>query len=104
MRIVHLGRCALRPIIAYPGCIFICVSQCFVSVKSGRDVVLITAYTAEERGGGGGGGGGSTPFERVPFSTFRHMSIKGWGFHSLKYRKGYGNLPLRSVKKTKTAN
>ena len=51
MRIVHLGRGALRPIIAYPGCILICVSQCFVSVKSGRDVVLITAYTAEERGG-----------------------------------------------------
>lgn len=52
MRIVHLGRGALRPIIAYPGCILICVSQCFVSVKSGRDVVLITAYTAEERGEG----------------------------------------------------
>ena len=57
MRIVHLGRGALRPIIAYPGCILICVSQCFVSVKSGRDVVLITAYTAEERGRGGGGRG-----------------------------------------------
>ena len=54
MRIVHLGRGALRPIIAYPGCILICVSQCFVSVKPGRDVVLITAYTAEEGGGGGG--------------------------------------------------
>lgn len=50
MRIVHLGRGALRPIIVYPGCILICVSQCFVSVKSGRDIVLITAYTAEERG------------------------------------------------------
>lgn len=50
MRIVHLGRGALRPIIVYPGCILICVSQCFVSVKSGRDMVLITAYTAEERG------------------------------------------------------
>ena len=55
MRIVHLGRGALRPIIVYPGCILICVSQCFVSVKSGRDMVLITAYTAEERGGGGEG-------------------------------------------------
>ena len=54
MRIVHLGRGALRPIIAYPGCILICVPQCFVSVKPGRDLVLITAYTAEEGGGGGG--------------------------------------------------
>ena len=97
MRIVHLGRGALRPTITYPGCILICVPQCFVSVKPGRDLVLITAYTAEE-------GGGGVPFERVPFSTFRHMYIKGWGFHALKYRKGYGNLPLRSVKKTKTAN
>ena len=51
MRIVHLGRGALRPIIAYPGCILICVPQCFVSVKPGRDLVLITAYTAEEGGG-----------------------------------------------------
>ena len=50
MRIVHLGRGALRPIIAYPGCILICVPQCFVSVKPGRDLVLITAYTAEEGG------------------------------------------------------
>ena len=54
MRIVHLGRGALRPIIAYPGCILICVLQCFVSVKPGRDLVLITAYTAEEGGRGVG--------------------------------------------------
>ena len=53
MRIVHLGRGALRPTITYPGCILICVPQCFVSVKPGRDLVLITAYTAEEGGGGG---------------------------------------------------
>ena len=59
MRIVHLGRGALRPIIAYPGCILICVPQCFVSVKPGRDLVLITAYTAEE---GRRGGEGGAPF------------------------------------------